>query len=347
VRLILLILAGSGLLAAQDLPTRLDRAVKEMTQDNTKFMGTVLVARDGQVLLSRGYGFANLEWEIANTPDTKFRLGSISKQFTAACILLLEERGKLKVTDLVKQHLGDTPPAWDKITIHQVLSHTSGIPSITEFPEFGTMKRRTMTLEQTYRVYSAKPLEFDPGTRWKYSNSGYLLLSHLVEKVSGQRYEDFLTANILGPAGMHDSGYDLSSRILKHRAAGYTPFGNLILNADFVDMTIPSGAGALYSTTGDLLRWEQALFGGRIVSAESLRKMTTPVMHDYGYGLFVAVRNKHKRIEHSGGIEGFNTHLAWLPDDKLVVVVLANLNGNAPNRIADRLSALIFEEGGK
>lgn len=338
-RYAVLIAACSGLLAAQELATRMDEVVNALAGNN-KFMGTVLVARGGEVIFSRGYGFANLEWEIPNTPDTKFRLGSISKQFTAACILVLEERGKLKVTDPVKKYLGDAPPAWDNITIHHVLTHTSGIPSFTSFPDYATLKRQPTTLEKSYRVFRDKPLEFEPGTQWKYSNSGYLLLSLLVERISGKKYDEFLKQNVLAPAGMNDSGYDVNALILKHRASGYTPFGTLIRNADYIDMTIPAGAGALYSTTGDLLRWEQALFGGKVISAESVRRMTTPFLHDYAYGLFVAETNGHKKIDHGGGIEGFNTLLRYYPDDKVVVVVLANLNGQSPEQLGQRLGAL-------
>lgn len=341
-RLAFLIAVCSCLLAAQDLVTRMDDAVRTIADNNRKFMGSVLVAKDGKVILSRGYGFANMEWDIPNTPDTKFRLGSISKQFTAACILRLEEQGKLKVTELVKKYLPDAPPAWDKITIHHVLSHTAGIPSFTSFPEYRTIKFQPTTLERTYALYRDKPLEFEPGTKWNYSNSGFLLLSYLVERISGQKYDEFLKQNVMGRAGMNDSGYDLNATILKHRASGYTPFGTILLNADYINMTIPSGAGALYSTTADLLRWDQALFGGKVVSPESLRKMTTPVLHDYGYGLMIG-RGPPKTIGHGGGIEGFNTQMTYYPDDKVVVVVLGNVNGNAPSQIANRLGTLAVE----
>ena len=337
------LLLCAALATGQDLAARLDDAVKSLADNNRKFMGSVLVAKNNEVILSRGYGFANLEWDIPNTPDTKFRIGSISKQFTAACILRLAEQGKLSVNDPVKKYLDDAPPAWDKITIHHVLSHTAGIPSITEFPDFDVIRRQPTTLEKEYRLVRDKPLEFEPGAKFKYSNSGYLLLSHLIERISRQKYVDYLQENILTPAGMKDTGYDVSARILHHRASGYTPFGAMIMNADLVDMTVPSGAGALYSTTEDLLRWEQALFAGKVLAAESLRKMTTPVRNQYAYGLMVPEINGHKRIVHSGGIEGFNSQLSYLPDDKVVVVVLGNLNGPTVGAIAGRLSTLAIE----
>jgi CubicO group peptidase (beta-lactamase class C family) len=310
----------------------------------SKFMGTVLVAQDGKVLLDKGYGFANLEWEVPNTPATKFRLGSITKQFTAASILLLEERGKLKVDDPVKKHMPDAPAAWDKITIFHVLTHTSGIPSFTGFPDYKAHQAQAMTPEKLVEWFRDKPLEFEPGTKWNYSNSGYVLLGYLIEKISGQSYSEFVQQNIFTPLGMKDSGYDSNSAIIAHRAAGYTPDKSGPANAGFVHMSIPFSAGALYSTTEDLLRWEQGLFGGKVLKAESLAKMTTPFKQDYAFGLAVSANNGHKMIAHDGGIEGFNTSLAYYPDDKLVVAVLANLNGPFAGQIAGNLAKVAHGE---
>ncbi|MGB8130466.1 MAG: serine hydrolase [Candidatus Angelobacter sp.] len=309
----------------------------------SKFMGTVLVAQDGKVLLDKGYGFANLEWDIPNTPTTKFRLGSITKQFTAASILLLEERGKLKVEDPVKKYMPDAPAAWDKITIFHLLTHTSGIPSLTSFPDFESHEAQPMTPEKLVEWFRDKPLEFEPGTKWNYSNSGYILLGYLIEKISGQSYSDFVQQNIFTPLGMKDSGYDSNSAIIAHRAAGYTPGRSGPVNAAFVHMSIPFSAGALYSTTEDLLRWEQGLFGGKVLKPESLAKMTTPFKQDYAFGLGVSTQNGHKMIAHDGGIQGFSTALAYYPDDKLVVAVLANLNGPA-GQIAGNLAKVAYGE---
>ena len=221
-----------------------------------KFMGSVLVARDGKVVLDKAYGSANLEWNVPNTPTTKFRLGSITKQFTAASILLLEERGKLKIDDPVKKYMPDAPAAWDKITIFHLLTHTSGIPSFTGFPDYGSKEATPMTPEKLVALFRDKPLEFEPGEKWNYSNSGYVLLGYLIEKISGQSYQDFVQQNIFTPLGMKDSGYDSNSAIIAHRAAGYTPGSHGPMNSGFIHMSIPFSAGALYSTAEDLLRWE-------------------------------------------------------------------------------------------
>ena len=311
---------------------------------NHAFMGTVLVARDGKTLLDKGYGFANLEWQVPNTPTTKFRLGSITKQFTAASILLLEERGKLKTDDPVKKYMPDAPAAWDKVTIFHVLTHTSGIPSFTSFPDYPSREWEAMTPQQLVDWFRDKPLEFEPGTKWNYSNSGYVLLGYLIEKISGQSYAEFVQQNIFTPLGMKDSGYDSNSAIIERRAAGYSRGKDGAENAGFVNMTIPLSAGALYSTTEDLLRWEQGLFGGKVLSPASLARMTTPFKQDYAFGLGVSTKNGHKMIAHDGGIQGFNTSLAYYPDDKLVVAVLANLNGPAAGEIASSLGQVAHGE---
>jgi len=307
-------------------------------------MGSVLVAQDGKVLLSHGYGFANLEWDVPNSPATKFRLGSVTKQFTAACILLLEERGKLKVDDPVKQYLSDAPPAWDKITIFNLLTHTSGIPSFTGFPDYASTEAIATTPEKLVARFRDKPLEFQPGEKWNYSNSGYVLLGYLIEKISGESYSEFVQKNIFKPLGMKDSGYDSNSAVIPHRAAGYTPHDKDLVNTGFIDMSIPFSAGGLYSTTEDLLHWEQGLFGGKLLSPSSLQKMTTPFKNDYAFGLAVLDVNGHKMIEHGGGIEGFNTEVAYYPDEKLVVLVLANENGAAAGEIAAKLAAVVRGE---
>jgi CubicO group peptidase (beta-lactamase class C family) len=333
---------------AQDKPqsemvARMEQIVQSYVPTK-QFMGTVLVSQNGKVLLDKGYGFANLEWQVPNTPTTKFRLGSITKQFTAASILLLEERGKLKVEDPVKKYMPDAPAAWDKVTIFHLLTHTSGIPSFTSFPDYESKQAQAMTPQQLVDWFKDKPLEFEPGSKWNYSNSGYVLLGYLIEKISGQSYADFVQQNIFTPLGMKDSGYDSNSALIVHRAAGYSRGKDGPENAGFVNMTVPLSAGGLYSTTEDLLRWEEGLFGGKVLKPESLAKMTTPFKEDYAFGLGVGTQNGHKRINHNGGIQGFNTSLAYYPDDKLVVAVLANLNGPFADQLAGQLAQVAHGE---
>jgi CubicO group peptidase (beta-lactamase class C family) len=325
-----------------DVP-RMEQVIQSFVSDQ-HFMGSILVARGNESILDKGYRFANLEWNIPNSPTTKFRLGSITKQFTAASILLLEERGKLSVNDPVKKYMSDAPPAWDKITIYNLLTHTSGIPSFTSFPDYASLEPFTTTPEQLVKRFRDKPLDFQPGEKFSYSNSGYVLLGYLLEKISGQSYAKFVQENIFTPLGMKDSGYDSNTAIIPYRAAGYSPGPNGPENAGYVNMTVPLSAGGLYSTTDDLLRWEQGLFGGKLLSPASLQKMTTPFKDDYACGLMVHTVNGRKVIEHGGGIEGFNTMLAYYPEDKLTVVVLSNMNGPATPDIALKLAALAHGE---
>jgi len=333
----------NGTAPSQPDPARMQQIIQSQVEGQ-KFMGTVLVERDGRVLLDQGYGYANLEWNIPNSPTTKFRLGSVTKQFTAASILLLEERGKLNINDPVKKYMPDAPAAWDKVTIYHLLTHTSGIPSFTSFPDYSSTEAKASSPEQLVARFRDKPLNFQPGEKWEYSNSGYVLLGYLLEKISGQKYADFVQENIFTPLGMKDSGYDSNSAIIPHRASGYSPSPNGMLNSGYIDMSIPFSAGALYSTTVDLMRWEEGLFGGKVLSAAELQEMITPFKSDYAFGLGVRDEHGHKLIDHGGGIEGFNTYVAYYPNDKLAVIVLANLNGTAPGEIAHNLAAVVHGE---
>jgi CubicO group peptidase (beta-lactamase class C family) len=337
-------LALSTALAAPDEVTRMERAV-ELRFEDGQFMGAVLVARDGTVVLNKGYGKANLEWQVANSPTTKFRLGSVTKQFTAACILLLEARGKLKTDDPVKKYIPDAPAAWDQITIFNLLTHTSGIPNFTSFPDYRSTESIATTPENLVSRFRDKALEFAPGSSWNYSNSGYVLLGYVIEKISGESYGKFVQDNIFDPLGMKDSGYDSNTKIIDRRAQGYSPGPHDPVIAGYIDMSIPFSAGALYSTTEDLLRWEQSLYGGKVLSATSLEKMTTPFLSNYAMGLEVrSVPNGDKIYSHGGGIEGFNTSLSYVPAEKLAIIVLANLNGQAAGNIAADLTKIALHD---
>jgi CubicO group peptidase (beta-lactamase class C family) len=344
---IALVLVTVSAARAQDPSTSLGASTARMEQviqshvSAGTFMGTVLVARDGAVVLDKAYGMANLELEVPNTPATKFRLGSITKQFTAASILLLEERGKLKIDDKVKTYLPDAPMAWDRITVYNLLTHTAGIPNFTSLADYSTIKLSARTADASVAAVHDKTLDFGPGEKMSYSNSGYLVLGAIIEKVSGQSYEKFVADNIFTPLGMNDSGYDSNTAIIKRRASGYIRGPAGYVNAGYIHMSIPHAAGALYSTTGDLLKWEQALFAGKVVSKASLDRMITPFKNDYALGLTSTLDKGRRVIAHGGGIDGFNTHLAYYPDTKTVIVALSNVNGTAPGAIAAQLGAVM------
>lgn len=325
---------------------RLDQIAQAEVNEKT-FMGAALVAKGDEVLLNKGYGAADLEWNQPNSATTRFRLASLTKQFTAASILLLEERGKLSVNDPVKKYLTDAPAAWDAITLHHLLSHTSGVPNLTnlqQFPDYGPTMGIKATPAQLIARFRDKPLDFAPGERFSYSNSGYIVLGAVIEKVSGMSFAQFVQENIFAPLGMRDSGYDVTEAILPQRAQGYERGANGPVHAPFIHMSIPFSAGGLYSTTSDMLKWVQGLTGGKLLKPESFAKMTTPNKDGYAYGLIVRPLGGRKAYSHGGGIEGFNTFMVYYPESQVTVVVLANLNGPGAGTIARNLSAVAHGE---
>jgi CubicO group peptidase (beta-lactamase class C family) len=336
-----LLLLGRASLA-DDVEVKLKDQMAALAK-NDSFSGVVLVMKAGRPLLREAYGQANYELDVPNTVETKFRLGSITKQFTAMAIMILAERGTLSVEDPISKHLESTPSAWDKITIRHLLTHTSGIPSYTGFPQ---MMSRTVrlpaTVEEIIGTFREKTLEFEPGEKFTYSNSGYIVLGKIVERASGQDYESFLRQNICQPLEMKDTGYDQNMAILPRRAAGYARVLGVLANAPYIDMTWPHAAGALYSTVDDLARWDQALAAGKLIGADSYQTMFTPVKGSYAFGWFVREREGHKEIGHGGGIHGFSSSILRYPDDKLCVIVLNNVVPTRSEQIGRDLAAIVL-----
>ncbi len=323
-------------------PRREDRRIRERAHENGSIAGSVLVARDGKVIHAAGYGLANREHEVPNGTKTKFRLGSISKQFTAAAILKLEEQGRLSTADTLCKYLESCPDAWSRITIHQLLTHTAGVPNFTSFPDY----RQTWSLqsrpEQTVLRFKDKPLEFEPGSKMSYSNSGYILLAVVIEKAAGMKFEDYLTSSIFAPLGMKDTGNDSHIEIIRNRADGYGKQGDRFVNSDYLAMTIPIGAGSLYSTVEDLLIWDQALYGEKLLTKKSLARMYTPALQGYAYGWAIGKQHERRTVAHGGGINGFSTAITRFPEDRTLVVVLSNLMSAPAGKIAHDLAAIVF-----
>lgn len=340
VRLFLLLLLLVPCAPAQDVAGQADQFVQAFFNQK-RFQGAALVARDGKPLFRKAYGLADAEWSIANTPDTKYRLGSITKQFTSALVLQLVEQGKIQLDDSIRKYYPEAPEAWQPVTIHDLLCHESGIPSYTDIPGFfSKMAGTTRTPLEIIQLTQDKPLQFTPGTKFAYDNSGYILLGYLIEKVTGKKYEDQLRSAILDPLGMKDTGYDHYTEILPHRAEGYQYVNGKLERAPFLDMSLPYAAGSLYSTVDDLLKWDQALYGTSVLSEASKQKMWSPNKGDYGYGWAIAKRFGTTAIEHGGGINGFNSMLIRLPEKKLTAIVLANANTPATGQIAAGLLAI-------
>jgi CubicO group peptidase (beta-lactamase class C family) len=296
-----------------------------------QFNGSALVAEKGSVILQKGYGLANMEWQIPNTPDTKFRLGSITKQFTSMVIMQLVSEGKIKLDDKITTYLPDyRKDTGDKVTVRNLLTHTSGIPSYTSIPGFfQNQSRDPYTVSDFVKKYTMGDLEFEPGSKYVYDNSGYFLLGAIIERVTGKSYEKNLQERIFDPLGMKDSGYDHSNTVIAHRASGYvlTPGG--YENAPYLDMTIPFAAGSLYSTVADLYKWDRALYTDKLLSPELKKAVFTPNLNDYAFGWVVRKSKLDNQAEvnmimHGGGINGFNTTINRFPDTQDLIVLLDN-----------------------
>jgi len=328
----------------QDLASRLDTMLNKMAKSNL-FNGSLLIAQKGRVLVSKGYGMADHEKQLANTPQTKFRIGSITKQFTAMAILMLQAQGKLKVQDPICNYLRDCPAAWQPITIHQLLTHTSGIPNFTDFPDYRKFKKSSSTPIHTIAQFKDKPLDFTPGTKWSYSNSGYIVLGAIIEEVSGKSYEVFLREHIFAPLKMSNTGYEHATDIL---ATGYV---SKYAKADSIDMSVPFAAGGLYSTVEDLYLWDQALYTDQLVSKDVLDTMfrvaaAVPGSNGlgYGYGWFVGEESNHRWVGHEGGIEGFHTLISRYPDERVTIILLSNHENTSLDIIEQSLGRIVFGE---
>lgn len=342
---LLIVLTGS---AAADVapPSELAPKVEEYMAARVardKFSGTILIARDGVPLVRRAFGRANLELDVPCKPESVYRLGSITKQFTATAVLILAERGKLKLSDPIGKYVPKAPKTWNDITIEHLLTHTSGIVDYTSLPTFPKLMTTKLSLPELIATFKDSPLEFPPGEKFKYSNSGYIVLGSVIEAASGKPYEVFLKEAVFDPLQMRDSGYDHPIIILKNRAAGYSRFLGLVAaNADYIDMSLPHAAGALYSTVDDLLKWDRAIAAAKLVSTKSLEAMFTPRKGDYGYGWTIQQKFDRIRQSHGGRIPGFIAMIQRFPSEKLLIVVLSNQDFTPVERIADDLAAAAF-----
>jgi CubicO group peptidase (beta-lactamase class C family) len=339
--------------SAQDKARKIDELLS-LYHTYQEFNGSALVAENGKVVYKKGFGFANMEWNVPNETDTKFRLGSITKQFTATLILQLVDQGKIKLDGKVSDYLdGYRKDIGSKVTIHHLLSHTSGIPNYTALPGFFEgVSRNPYAVDAFVTKYASGDLEFEPGTKFNYSNSGYFLLGAIIEKVTGKPYEVVLKENIFEPLGMKNTGYDHYDAIISKRANGYVKTPRGYQNAPYLDMSIPYAAGSLYSTVEDLFLWDQALYGDKILSARSKELMFTPNLSNYGYGFTIrkATLGPDKKvivpiIAHDGGINGFNTTIVRLVGSKSLVVLLDNTSqGRYLDKIAEGITNILYEQ---
>jgi CubicO group peptidase (beta-lactamase class C family) len=330
-------LGGATVCVAQDV-ARMEQVLQSYVSNGT-FAGSVLVARGSDVIVSKGYGLANVEWNVPSSPSARFRVASITKQFTAAAILLLEERGRLTIDDLVKTHLPEAPATWDRMTLFHLLTHTAGFPGLPPTGRQALVDSADGTVAGFVTALMQRPLESQPGERFNYTNSGYLILGHLIQTLTGQSYETFLREHIFTPLGMQDSGLD-SPAVIARRAGSYTVTRNGLVNASYPsDRIVPNTSAGLYSTTEDLLRWQNALYGGKVLSKVSLDKMTRSFKDDYGLGVYLRTIDGRRAATHGGGAPPF-ANLTYFFDRGISVVVLGNLSVAPSAEIAGYLGAL-------
>jgi len=316
------------------------------------FKVDVKVGQNGNVIYEGGFGYANMDWQIPNTPETKFRIGSVTKQFTATIILKLVEQGKLSLDGAITDYLTDYPSEiGDQVTVHHLLTHSSGIPSYTGLPDFGNVARDPFAPDSFVMVFSELDLEFEPGSTFRYNNSGYFLLGVIVEHVTGMSYDEALRMLVLDPLGLDDTGYDHQEAIIEGRAAGYSKTLTGYEVADYLDMSLPYAAGSMYSTVRDLHHWDRLLYTDSVFDNPDTKElMFTPYIQDYGYGwgiqeISVGLDGEMvKLVAHGGGINGFVTGFWRLVDDGYVVIVMDNSEGNYVGAIQRGIVDILYGE---
>lgn len=295
--------------------------------------GTVLVAEGDEVVYENGFGESDRSWEIPNAPDTRFRIGSVTKQFTAALVLQLVEQGLVDLNAPLSRYLPGYPAAQgDRVTVHQLLSHTSGVPEHVGAPGFSDLMRDPVAPDSFLAVFSGEDLDFEPGSQFRYSNSGYYVLGVLIEHVTGQAYADALQERLFSPLGLADTQYDDGTAVIPRAAHGYTRTGSGFGHAAYFDPGVPYAAGMISSTARDLFQWTRALHAAEpFQRRETLERMTTPVLSDYAYGLGVSDLpvgdGPVRAIGHDGSVPGFSAFVVYFPDDERTVVVLDNTQG--------------------
>ena len=346
-----LLFISNSFVLAQDVASNADQYLSTLARQG-RFSGVVLIAKGDKVLLRKGYGMANFEQNVPNTPESVFRIGSITKSFTALSVLQLEEKGKLKVTDPASKYIPEMPKSWDAITIHQLLCHKSGIPDFVNAKVYGDLDD-SQHIEKALKEYANTPLLSPPGETMRYSNAGYILLGRIIEKVSEQSYEDYLAENILRPAGMTHTAFDHLSPLVPNRANGYNFDGEFLINAKSGDSTWAAAAGALRSTIDDLYQFDRVLKSGKLFSSAVTAKAWTayghyvappplPIEADYGYGWMTGEDFGHLYVGHGGWVNGFVSQFKRYPNDDAVLIILSNIETASYITVSQDLTAILF-----
>lgn len=324
------------------LSTQIDSYLGDLAQSDA-FSGSVLVVVENKTILSKGYGLANIELEVPNSTDTKFRIGSITKQFTSMAILILQEEGRLSVHDHLGIHLSEIPSAWQQLTLHQLLTHTSGLMHSWALPEFTDAMMMPQSLDDILARFYDQPLLFPPGEKFRYSGLGYFVLAKVIEEVSGLEYHKFLQQRIFSPLQMRDTGGDRADTLLSNRASGYVVKDGILLNAPPIYMPILTGGGDLYSTVEDLGRWNRALNDGLFISKDGYEQLYKPELNNYAYGWSVNEADRKLMLSHSGSVSGFVAFIMRVPSEGTCVVILSNRGAPSLSTIIPHVTGLITD----
>ncbi|MBX7173342.1 MAG: beta-lactamase family protein [Pyrinomonadaceae bacterium] len=356
--ILILLICSAVSFSAQTVESNIDQYLK-IRSEMGNFSGAVLVVKEGKVIFRKGYGFADVEKRIPYTPDTQHAIASVSKMFTSAAALKLRDQGKLKLEDSICKYLDDCPSAWQPVTVQNLMRHTSGIPDYEEKLELGSEKYLQMMAEgnTSARIYAeAKklPLDFKPGEKFHYSNTGYVVLSYLVQKVAKMPFAEFVTKNILKPAGMKNTGIFSVGKYPKNLAVGYT-YGDLgwektLAGFPLTDGTLqkmppitissPHGDAMLYSTLDDLYRWSQMMEGSKLIPKSEVDEIYTAGLEDYGYGWFIGQGFNRKRARHNGMLPGYLTDFIRFPDEKTTIIIFSNIDRARLNSIARDVTSI-------
>ena len=349
----LIIALFAGLLCAAFVPTALADPVDDYVQSEMQRQHipgvSVLVARDGKIVRAQGYGFANVELQVQVKPETVFQSGSVGKQFTATAVMMLVEEGKIRLDDPITKFLKGAPANWNQVTIRELLSHTAGF---TDYPKSFDF-RRDYTEADLLKIVEAVPLAFTPGTKWSYSNLGFLTLGIIIHQVTGEFYGDFLQQRIFKPLDMTTTRIISEADIIPNRASGYRLVKGELKNQEWVSPTLNTTAdGSLYFSILDLAKWDAALYTEKLAKHSSLEQMWTvtplndgkPNSGHYGFGWFISSKKGHHVVEHGGAWQGFKSHISRYVDDKLTFVVLANLEQAKPEVIADHVAQMYLNQ---
>ena len=320
--------------AGTRVSAQLDQYMSALT-DAGQFSGAVLVAQNGTILLSKGYGMANYSSCVPSTPQTIFPIASNTKQFTAAAIMKLQEQGRLNITDPITKYVPDAPPQWKDIKIYELLNHTSGMPS----DGYNVTDPTDLAPSDLVHEFYSQPLLFQPGTNSSYSNNGYIVLSYIIQQASGQSYEQYLQQNFFQPLGMTSTWMEDAGVTVPDRAAGYTTEAGCLVNYDLMNIHNTWGAGSLHSTVEDLYKWQQALLRGAILSPASVDAML-----EHGYGISKGTNDNRTVIAFSGHVLGFSSQTAYFPDDHVAIVWLSNYDRTQIGNLSKALAAITFNK---